>query len=117
MLCYVVLVSLNLPKYSQLFSVPVPVPLVLFCTRVPGDGAVLVSFVGPAAQHESDNQGIVNLNPPPARRVELKNLQIIQSLSSHPHVRSGSAFSHFTLFLLLTSNLDMVKKGGETIQV
>ena len=27
--------------------------------------AVLGSFVGPAAQHESDNQGIVNLNPPP----------------------------------------------------
>ena len=100
------------------FTVPVWVLLLLctcYSTRVPGDGAVLVSFVGPAAQHESDNQGIVNLNPPPARRVELKNLQIIQSLSSHPHVRSGSAFSHFTPFLLLTSNLDMVKKGGETI--
>ena len=27
--------------------------------------AVLGSFVGPAAQHESDNQGIVKLNPPP----------------------------------------------------
>ena len=36
-----------------------------FSTQVPGDGAMLGSFVGPAAQHESDNQGIVNLNPPP----------------------------------------------------
>ena len=92
-----------------------------FYSKVPGDGAVLGSFVGPGAQHESDNQGIVHLSPPPstsaARRVQPKNLQIIQSLSSHPHVRSGSAFPHFTPFLRLTIISTWGEKEGEMIQV
>ena len=49
MLCWSPCWIFKLTKIQSAVQCPVPVPLVLFCTRVPGDGAVLVSFVGPAS--------------------------------------------------------------------